>query len=222
MNDKLRLAVFLSGSGSNFEAIARNCAAGKIACEVVVVVSNRADAYGLVRAANYGVPTIVCDDRDYPSRPAHEAALEQALTPYSYDLIALAGYMRLLTPEFVARRFNPRLGLPGVVNIHPADTKAYQGVHGYEFAMGLTKKGPRLSETKITVHFVDAGMDTGPVIAQRSVPIPSTDDLEALRQRGLAVEWEIYSEALDRIARGRVHWANGRVTTDDQEAARPR
>jgi phosphoribosylglycinamide formyltransferase-1 len=212
MTEKLRLAVFLSGGGSNFEAIAKNCAAGAIACEVTVVVSNRADAYGLVRAQNHGIPAVVCDDREFPTRETHEAALEKMLVPYEFDLIVLAGYMRMLTADFIARHFNRRLGLPGIINIHPADTAVYHGVHGYEFAMGLTKKGPRLTETKITVHFIDAGMDTGPVIAQRPVPVLPEDDLEALRRRGLAVEWELYSEVLDQIAKGRVRYADGRVT----------
>jgi phosphoribosylglycinamide formyltransferase-1 len=211
MTDKLRLAVFLSGSGSNYEAIAKNCAENRIACEVAVVVSNRAEAFGLQRAAKYRTPVIIRDDRDYPSREAHEAAIVEALCDYPCDLIALAGWMRLLTPAFVGRRFNARLGLPGIVNIHPADTRAYQGEHGYEFAMGLTKKGPRLTETKVTVHFVDAGMDTGPIIAQRFLPVLPDDDLDALKKRGLAVEWELYSEALDWIAAGRVRYENGKV-----------
>ena len=165
MADKLRLAVFISGGGTNLEAIAKNCAGEAIACEVAVVVSNRADAYGLVRAKNYGIPTIVADDREFPSREAHEQAIEQALAAYPHDLIVLAGWMRILTAGFIARHFNRRIGLPGIINIHPADTAAYQGTHGYEFAMGLTRKGPRLAETKITVHFIDEGTDTGSVIA---------------------------------------------------------
>ncbi len=214
MSDKLRLAVFLSGGGSNFEAIAKNCAEGKIHCEIVVVVANRLNAYGLARAKKYGLPTVALDDRHFASRAEHEAALLELLAPYDYEMVALAGYMRLMTAEFIARHRCDRLGLPGIVNIHPADTAAYQGVHGYEFAMGLTKKGPRLSETKVTVHFIDAGMDTGPVIAQRTVPVLPDDNLEALKARGLAIEWELYSEVLDAIARGKVHMRDGRVVVE--------
>jgi len=215
MSEKLRLAVFLSGGGTNFEAIAKNCVEGNIHCEVAVVLANRPDAYGLERAKKYGIPTAVVDDREFDSRAAHEAAVEQALAEYDYDLVVLAGYMRLLTGAFIERRFNKRLGLPGIINIHPADTAAYQGVHGYEFAMGLTKKGPRLSETKITVHFIDAGMDTGPVIAQRTVPVLPEDTIDDLRARGLKIEWELYSGVLDMIARGKVHWTDGQVTVDE-------
>jgi phosphoribosylglycinamide formyltransferase-1 len=211
MTEKLRVAVFLSGSGSNYEAIAKNCAEGRIACEVAVVVSNRADAFGLQRAAKYGAPTIVRDERDYPSREAHEAALLEALGVHRYDVVALAGWMRMMTAPFIERHFNRRLGLPGIVNIHPADTRVYQGERGYEFALGLTKKGPRLTETKVTVHFIDAGMDTGPIIAQRVVPVLPDDDLDALKKRGLAVEWQLYSDALDWIAAGRVRYENGKV-----------
>ncbi|HPQ71039.1 MAG TPA: phosphoribosylglycinamide formyltransferase [bacterium] len=214
MSDKLRLAVFLSGGGSNFEAIAKSCLEGKIHCEIVVVVANRLNAYGLARAKKLGLPTVALDDRHFASRAEHEAALTELLAPYDYEMIALAGYMRLMTAEFIARHRCDRLDLPGIVNIHPADTAAYQGVHGYEFAMGLTKKGPRLSETKVTVHFIDAGMDTGPVIAQRTVPVLPDDDLEALKARGLAIEWELYSKVLDAIAHGKVHMRNGRVAVD--------
>ncbi|NLH46995.1 MAG: phosphoribosylglycinamide formyltransferase [Myxococcales bacterium] len=215
MSEKLRLAVFLSGSGSNFEAIAKNCAEGQIFCEVAVVVSNVPDAYGLVRAKKYGIPTIVCDHREYATRQEHEAVLRRELAAFRYDLVVLAGWMRLLSGDFIQAQYNRRLGLPGIVNIHPADTAAYQGVHGYEFAMGLTKKGPRLTETKITVHFIDAGMDTGPVIAQRVVPILPADSLDDLRSRGLQVEWELYSRVLNQIAHGRVHLADGRVRIEE-------
>lgn len=215
MIDKLKLAVFLSGSGSNFEAIARNCATGKIPCEVVVVVSNRPDAFGLERAAKYGIPTVTLDDRGFPTRRAHEQALEKELASYDYDLIVLAGYMRMITGDFIQQHAKNRLGLPGIINIHPADTAAYQGTHGYEFAMGLTKKGPRLTETMITVHFIDAGMDSGPIIAQRTVPILPDDDLEALRKRGLAIEWELYSEVLGKIALGKVRLEGRRIVMED-------
>lgn len=214
MAEKLRLAVFLSGSGSNFEAIAKNCAEEKINCRMVAVVSNRADAYGLARAEKYGIPTVVIDDRDFPSRAAHEEAVAQALEDHEYDFIGLAGYMRMMTGPFIEKQFNEKFGLPGIVNIHPADTNAYQGEHGYEFAMGLTKKGPRLSETKITVHFIDAGMDTGPIIKQAAVPVLPADELDALKKRGLAVEWELYSEVLDLIANGKVHLVDHQVVID--------
>lgn len=214
MSDKLRLAVFLSGGGSNFEAIAKNCAEGNIACEVAVVLANRPDAYGLERAKKYGLPTVVVDDRDFPTREAHEAAVIAELSQFSFDLVVLAGYMRMITADFIKRCRQGKYGLPGIINIHPADTARYQGAHGYEFAMGLTPKGPRLTETKITVHFIDGGMDTGPVIAQRAVPVPADDDLDALKARGLAVEWELYSAVLDQVARGKVHFRDGRVVVD--------
>jgi len=215
MGDKLKLVVFLSGGGSNFEAIARNCVTGAIPCEVVAVVSNRPDAFGLERAAKYGVPAISVDDRAFPSREAHEQAVDRELAAYEYDLIVLAGYMRMITGDFIARHSRNRLGLPGIINIHPADTAAYQGTHGYEFAMGLTQKGPRLTETVITVHFIDAGMDSGPVIAQRTVPILPEDGLDAVRERGLAVEWELYSEVLKKIAQGKVRLEGRRVIVAD-------
>ncbi len=214
MSEKLRLAVFLSGSGSNFEAIAERCAAGSIACEVAVVFANRADAYGLERAKKRGIPTLVIDDRRFDSRAAHEAAMLEGLAAYGFDLIVLAGYMRLLTAGFIRRVKLEKFGLPGIINIHPADTATYQGMHGYEFAFGLTDKGPRLTETKISVHFIDEGMDTGPVIAQRALPIYEDDELDDVKKRGLAVEWDLYSAVLDAIARGKVKAAGDRYAVE--------
>ena len=202
-NMLMRLAVFISGSGSNLQSILDACAQSDFPVEVACVLSNRSDAYGLVRAQNAAVASLVVDDRDFPSRRAHEEALLKGLADRPVDLVVLAGYMRILTPRFLQafRRADGRLG---VINIHPADTRDYQGAHGYEYALGIKPHGHnRQEKTKITVHWVDEGVDTGPIIAQADVPILPEDDLQALKARGLEIEHQLYPEVIRDIAMGR-------------------
>jgi len=200
MPEAVPIAVFVSGSGSNMEAICAAASAGLVGVRVVAVVSDEPGASGLLRAARRGIPALAVDRRKFLSRGAHERAILEALAPYAPRLAVLAGYMRIITPVLLGH-FNGE-GRLGVVNVHPADTGAYQGVHGYEFAFGLTSKGPRLDETFITVHFVDEGMDTGPVIAQVRVPLHPDDTLDELKERGLAVEHQLLPRMVDRVASG--------------------
>lgn len=208
------IAVFVSGSGSNMEALCAAAAAELVGVRVVAVVSDEPGASGLVRAKRRGIPALALDHRDYASRGDHERAILSALAPYAPRMAVLAGYMRIVTPVLLGH-FNGD-GRLGVVNVHPADTKAYQGVHGYEFAFGLTKKGPRLAETFITVHFVDEGMDTGPIIAQAKVVVHPEDTLDELKERGLAVEHQLLPRMVDRVARGRVRLLDNRVIHSEQ------
>ena len=202
IGDPVPICVFVSGGGSNLEAILAGCAVGAVQARVVAVVSDDPEAYGLHRARRRGIPAIGLQPGEYGSREDHERAVLQALAPHEPRLAVLAGYMRLVTPVLLGH-FR-QAGRLGVINIHPADTRAYQGTHGYEFAFGLTKKGPRLERTFITVHFVDDGMDTGPIIAQVEVPIHSGDTLEQLRERGLAVEHQLFPRVVDQVARGEI------------------
>lgn len=212
-NHSLRFALLASGSGSNLEAILRGCEDGTVSATPVAIISNNPEAYALERARLHGIPTIVVDHRVFSSRQAHEAKTLEALEPFDPELLVLAGYMRIVTPHLIDafhERYAP--GLPGVMNIHPADTMQYQGAHGYEFALGLLREYPqRLEETKITVHFVDNGVDTGPIIAQRSFPIRPDDTLESLRERGLAVEHQLYPECVDLYARNELSINDGDV-----------
>lgn len=193
--------VFVSGSGSNCEALLAAQSTGHLHAEVVAVVSDRPRALGLVRAARRGVPALAIPARGFPDRGAHERAVLEALEPYGPRLAVLAGYMRLLTPVLLGHFSAP--GRLGVVNVHPADTRAYQGAHGYEFALGLTPESEeRLTETEITVHFVDEGMDTGPILCQVPLPVHPEDTLEDLKARGLAVEHQILPRVVDEVARG--------------------
>ena len=187
-----RIAVLLSGRGSNMEAIVRHVQGGTLrgVCEVAVVVSNVPDAPGLAIAERLGVPTVVVPSRGRPRAEFGEALLE-ALAPFAPDLVVLAGFMLILPPG-VVRACERR-----IVNIHPADTALHKGLHGYAWAWEQ-----RLEETRITVHWVDEGLDTGPVIAQAPVDLRGCRDLDEVERRGLAVEHRFYSEVLRTLLAG--------------------
>lgn len=205
MADKLRLAVFVSGSGSNLQAILDAATLPDYPAEVAAVVSNDPDAFGLERARKAGVPALAVPHAGFASREDHEREILMELAPHRPKAVALAGYMRIVTPVLIEYFQDRERGLPGVLNIHPADTRAYQGAHGYEFAMGMLPEHPeRLTETRITVHFVDAGMDTGPIIRQATVEVRPDDGLDDLKARGLAVEHELYPEVIRLYAQGRI------------------
>ncbi len=212
MGGKLRVAVFVSGGGSNLQAILDACARPEFSARVVVVASNNPDAYGLERARKAGVPAVAVSHREYKKRAEHEAEIIRRIEPYRPQAVALAGYMRVVTPLLIDRFYDREKDLPGVINIHPADTRAYQGAHGYEFAMGMLPEHPeRLSVTRITVHFVDAGVDTGPIIKQVPVPVLPDDTIDDLRARGLSVEHEIYPEVIRLYAEGKLKIKQGQV-----------
>ena len=186
---KKRIAVFISGRGSNMEAIVRETRQGilKDVCEVVLVLSNKAGAKGLEIARQWNVPTAVIPSKG-KSREAFEREVIAFLEPYRPDYIVLAGFMRILSPVFI-RAYKNR-----IINIHPADTKLFQGVGGYEWAFKN-----KLTSTKITVHFVDEGVDTGPIIAQYEVDLKGAGTLEEVERRGLKAEHEFYSKALKEL-----------------------
>jgi phosphoribosylglycinamide formyltransferase-1 len=211
MDKKLRLAVLVSGGGSNLQAIIDACKDPDYPAQVVVVVSNKPKAYGLERARKAAIPALAISHKGFSSRQAHEEKIVQELEPHNVDLLVLAGYMRVVTPFLIERFYNHEFNLPGVINIHPADTKQYQGAHGYEFAMGLLPDSKRLVETKITVHFVDPGVDTGPIIQQAPVGIKPEDSLEDLKARGLAIEHDLYPRVIELYATKKLSINNGQV-----------
>ncbi|MBM4371366.1 MAG: phosphoribosylglycinamide formyltransferase [Deltaproteobacteria bacterium] len=189
---KTRVAILISGRGSNMVALLDRCREGTLGevCEPVVVASSDPAAPGLDGARARGVPTVAVPCGGLRRR-AFDEALVAALEPFAPDLLVLAGFMRLLTPV-VLDRWAGR-----VINIHPADSRAYQGAHGYEWAWEA-----RLEETLITVHVVDEGMDTGPILDQAVVDLRGARDLDEVRRRGLAVEHLFYGDVLERICRG--------------------
>ncbi len=184
-----RLAVLLSGRGSNFAALAAATARGEIpGAEIVLVASDRAEAAGLARARELGLPTAAIPAAGEPSREAHEEKLAAALAEVGAEWICLAGYMRLLSPGFV-RRHRQR-----IVNIHPSLLPAFPGLHAQRQAL---EHGVRVSGC--TVHLVDEGLDSGPIVLQRAVPVEDGDDEETLSARILVAEHRAYPEAMRRL-----------------------
>jgi len=186
---KKRIAIFISGRGSNMEVIVKNAKNGILTnyCEVGVVLSNKKDAKGLEIAKNLGVDTLYIESAG-KSRSSFEAEVVEVLKPYHIDYIVLAGFMRILSKTLL-REYKNR-----IINIHPADTNEFQGLHAYEWAFEEKKEF-----TKITVHYVDEGVDTGVIIAQQEVDLRGASTLEEVEQRGLRVEHEFYSEVLKSI-----------------------
>ena len=189
----IALGVLVSGTGTNLQAILDAIAAGTLDARVAVVVSNVAGAGALERAKAAGVPTAVVEHGAYADRRAFDAAVVEALRAHGVEVVVLAGFMRLLT-DVLLGAFPHR-----VVNVHPALLPAFPGVHAQRQAI---EHGVRVSGC--TVHFVDGGTDTGPIIAQAAVPVLEDDDEEKLRLRILAREHELLPQVLQWISEGRV------------------
>lgn len=189
----VKLGVLVSGTGSNLQAILDAIAAGTLNATVSVVVSNKPDVPALERARHAGVPALTIPHKDFPSREAFDRALVTALAEASVDWVVLAGFMRVLTPEFLS-------AYPGrIINIHPSLLPAFPGVDAAKQALAY---GVKL--TGCTVHFVNRGVDSGKIIAQRAVPVEAGDDLASLNARIHAAEHELFVSALRDIAAGRV------------------
>ena len=189
-----RVAILISGRGSNMAALIDAAKAPDYPAEIVLVVSNRPDALGLVHAREAGIATALIDHRAFGAdREAFERAIDAALDDHRIDLVCLAGFMRLFTPWFVSR-WSGRM-----LNIHPALLPEFKGLHTHRRALeaGAKRHGA-------TVHFVAAEMDSGPVIVQEAVPVLDGDTEETLSRRVLEAEHRIYPEALRRVAEGRV------------------
>jgi len=198
----VNVAVLVSGSGTNLQAILDQLPRGELGrAHVVVVVSNVAGVRALERAAAADFRTEVLPHKQFASRDAFDQALVATLKKHGVELVALAGFMRLLTPGFLAA-FPQR-----VMNIHPALLPAFPGVHSQKQALDY---GARV--TGCTVHFVDEGCDTGPIIAQAAVPVLDGDDEAALTARILAEEHRLYPAAIRAVADGRVRVDGRRVT----------
>ena len=184
-----RVVAFISGGGSNMLALARACAAPDFPAEIVAVFSDKADAGGLAKAEALGIPTRFFLRKDFASKEAHEAAILDALDALAPDLLCLAGYMRLLSPDFI-RPYEGR-----ILNIHPSLLPLFPGLHTHQRAIDA---GMRVSGC--TVHLVDAGMDEGPILAQAVVPILDGDTADSLAARVLVQEHALYRRVLAGIA----------------------
>lgn len=187
----MRLAVLLSGRGSNFAAIHDAIVRGELDAEIVCVISNRPNAAGIERARTFGLPAHVIDHRAFDSRQAHESEVLRVLGEARPDFIALAGYMRLLSPAFIAA-YPMR-----ILNIHPSLLPAFPGVDAQAQAIAY---GVKISGC--TVHFVDENLDAGPIIVQRAIAVRDDDDASSLSARILEEEHVAYVEALSKLSLG--------------------
>lgn len=198
---RLKLAVLISGRGSNLQSLLDSCGDPAFPAEIVLVVSNKPGVQGLARAEAAGVPTLVIDHRAYKGdRAAFDAALDAALTACNPGLVCLAGFMRVLTDGFVERWQNR------LINIHPSLMPSFRGLDTHKRAL---EAGVKLHGC--TVHYVRANVDEGPIIAQAAVPVLDDDDESALAARVLAAEHQIYPLAVRLIAEGRVRVKGMRV-----------
>ena len=183
-----RIAVLLSGRGSNFLALYEAVHSGQVEARIVAVISDKPGALGLEKARILGIPTHVFDPRDLGDRSDHTLALVECVKGCFADWVCLAGYMRILGPEFI-RAFPQR-----ILNIHPSLLPSFPGLHAQRQAL---EHGVRISGC--TVHLVDEGLDSGPIVAQRAVPVATADDEESLSARILEQEHDAYPEALARL-----------------------
>ncbi len=197
------IVILISGRGSNMQAIVE---AGIPGARVAAVISNRPDAAGLAWARERGIPAVALDHKQFPDRQAFDVALAQEIDRHQPDLVVLAGYMRILTEDFVAHYAGRML------NIHPSLLPSFTGLHTHErtIAAGVKIAG-------CTVHFVTAELDHGPIVVQAAVPVQQGDTAETLAARILKQEHRIYPQAVRWFVEGRLHIADGRVELTGSE-----
>lgn len=205
---KIRLGILVSGRGSNLQAIIDNIEKGALSAEIAVVISDQPDAYALERARKHNIPAIAISWKDYETREAYDTALAAELKKREVDLVCLAGFMRIVTRALI-REFPNR-----IMNIHPSLLPAFPGVHVQKKALtyGVKFAG-------CTVHFVDEGTDTGPIIIQAVVPVLDNDTEDSLAERILRQEHKIFSRAIQLYAEGRLKLEGRRVIVSGQAPA---
>lgn len=203
MAKKLRIGALASGGGSNLQSIIDGCRDGSLAAEVVLVLSNNPEAGSLSRAEKAGIPALCIDHRRYEDREEYDRAVVAAFRDAGVELVVLAGFMRLISPVFLE-------AFPGrIMNIHPALLPAFPGLHVQRKAL---EHGARFAGC--TVHFVDGGVDTGPIIIQAVVPVLDDDTEASLSARILQQEHRIYPRAIQLFAEGRLRIEGRRVRID--------
>ncbi|MDS7596703.1 phosphoribosylglycinamide formyltransferase [Agrobacterium tumefaciens] len=202
-----KVVVFISGGGSNMISLAKACQDEEFPAEIACVISDKASAGGLAKAQALGIPTLAFERKNYASKAEHEAAILAALGEIAPDIICLAGYMRLISGDFI----KPYEGR--IINIHPSLLPLFPGLHTHQRAID---SGMKVSGC--TVHFVTEGMDEGPVIGQAVVPVLADDTADTLAARVLTVEHQLYPLALKLLAQGKVRMQNGRAIRDGGNA----
>lgn len=198
--NRLRVVVLISGSGSNLQALIDGVASGELPIEIVAAISNRPDVFGLTRAANAGIPTVVLDHKGFSSRETFDQELMRTIDGYNPGLIVLAGFMRILTPEFTQHY------LGRMLNIHPSLLPKFQGLHTHQRALDAGE-----SQHGVTVHFVTAELDGGPAIVQAVVPVLADDDASLLAKRVQRQEHVIYPLAVKWFAQGDLVMTEGKA-----------
>ena len=208
MSNKLRLGVLASGGGTNLQAIIDRIQDGTLNAEIVLILSNKPGAGAIQRGQQAGIPTLCIDHRHHNSRLDFDRAMIAALTEAGAELVVMAGFMRLLSDEFLAAFPNR------IMNIHPALLPAFPGLNAQKQAL---QHGARVAGC--TVHFVDSGVDTGPIIIQAAVPVLDDDTEETLAARILRQEHRIYPEAVRLYAEGRLRITGRRVHITPSQAS---
>lgn len=199
MSIKKRVVVLISGSGSNLQALIDGVQTGELLIDLVAVISNRPDVLGLERAAKANIPAEVLDHKAFSDRESFDRALMDKIDSYAPDLIVLAGFMRILTPEFTQHY------LGRMFNIHPSLLPKFQGLHTHQRAIDACEK-----QHGVTVHFVTAELDGGPAIVQACVPIFADDDASSLAKRVQRQEHVIYPLAVKWFAEGNLRMIDGK------------
>ncbi len=199
----LPIVVLLSGSGSNLQAIIERIADGQLNARILAVISNKADAYGLERARQAGIPTEVIEHEQFDSRESFDARLIKTIDKYEPELIVLAGFMRILTDQFVKHYYGR------MINIHPSLLPKYRGLHTHKRALeaGDVEHG-------LSIHFVTTELDGGPVILQKTVPVFTNDNEQLLAQRVLSEEHKAYPQVIQWIAQNRLQLSANQVLLD--------
>jgi phosphoribosylglycinamide formyltransferase-1 len=193
MSNLLKLGVLISGNGSNLQSIIDHIEKGSLKAVIKIVISNNPDAYGITRAKKHGIPVVVLKNGDFKNKEAFDLELIRILESKGVDLVILAGFMRIITPTLL-KAFPQK-----IMNIHPALLPSFPGIHGQKQAL---EYGVKISGC--TVHFVDEGVDTGPIIIQKTVQVFDDDTEETLAARILTEEHRIYPQAIQLFAEGKM------------------
>ena len=202
-----KLAVLISGRGSNLQSLIDACATADFPARIALVLSNVAGVQGLERAAKAGIPTAVVNHKDFADRASFETAVHAEISKASPDFVCLAGFMRILTDGFI------KLWMNRLINIHPSLLPSFKGLHTHERVL---EAGARFAGC--TIHFVRPAMDDGPIIAQAALPVLADDTPDSLAKRVLEQEHRLYPLAVRLIAEGRVRVVNERVIIDGAKA----
>ncbi len=210
MSDPLSIVVLISGRGSNLQSLIRAQQAGTLNARFTAVISNRPEAAGLQFSAEAGITTEVVDHKNYEGREAYDQALMTAIDQHQPDLVVLAGFMRILTTDFV-RHYSGRL-----INIHPSLLPKFKGLHTHQQALDAGEKVHGAS-----VHYVTEELDGGPVFLQVSVAVEDDDDVDSLAARVLEQEHRLYPAAVQMIAEGRISLVDGALQLDQTPLHEP-